>query len=53
MLCRSVHERGCPITLLNVGPTRADDLATLKIEARCGEVRIWGVRVECGMWHVV
>ena len=28
-----------PVAIINVGPTRADDMATLKIEARSGEVR--------------
>jgi NAD-dependent SIR2 family protein deacetylase len=31
-------ERGAPIAIVNIGPTRADDLATLKIEGKCGEV---------------
>jgi len=31
-------ERGIPIAIVNIGPTRADDLASLKIEANCGEV---------------
>jgi NAD-dependent SIR2 family protein deacetylase len=31
-------ERGLPIAIVNIGPTRADDLATLKVEARCGAV---------------
>lgn len=31
-------ERGLPIAIVNIGPTRGDDLATLKIEERCGEV---------------
>ena len=31
-------ERGLPIAIVNIGPTRADDLATLKVEAKCGEV---------------
>jgi len=30
-------ERGIPIAIVNIGPTRADDLATLKIEEKCGE----------------
>ena len=30
-------ERGIPIAIVNVGPTRGDDLATLKIEEKCGE----------------
>src|ERR1051326_5944359 len=29
-------ERGIPIAIVNVGPTRGDALATLKIEAACG-----------------
>ena len=31
-------ERGIPIAIVNIGPTRADELASLKIEERCGEV---------------
>ncbi|HEX9162289.1 MAG TPA: NAD-dependent protein deacetylase [Thermoanaerobaculia bacterium] len=31
-------ERDLPIAILNIGPTRADDLATMKIEANCGDV---------------
>jgi NAD-dependent deacetylase sirtuin 4 len=31
-------EQGVPIAILNIGPTRADDLASLKIEAKCAEV---------------
>ncbi len=30
-------ERSIPIAIVNIGPTRGDDLATLKIEAKCGE----------------
>jgi len=30
-------ERSIPIAIVNIGPTRGDGLATLKIEARCGE----------------
>ena len=37
-------ERGIPIAIVNIGPTRADDLATLKIEGPCGEVLGLGVR---------
>jgi len=29
-------ERGLPIAIVNIGPTRGDELATLKIEASCG-----------------
>jgi NAD-dependent SIR2 family protein deacetylase len=32
---RMAHEAGQPIALLNLGKTRADDLASLKIEADC------------------
>jgi len=35
---RRAAERGVPIAIVNVGPTRADELASLKIEERCGEV---------------
>jgi NAD-dependent SIR2 family protein deacetylase len=31
-------ERGLPIAIVNIGPTRADALAMLKIEENCGEV---------------
>lgn len=31
-------ERGVPIAIVNIGPTRGDALATLKIEANCGDV---------------
>ncbi len=31
-------ERRIPIAIVNIGPTRGDDLASLKIEANCGEV---------------
>jgi NAD-dependent SIR2 family protein deacetylase len=31
-------ERGIPIAIVNVGPTRGDGLATVKVEAKCGEV---------------
>lgn len=37
-------ERGLPIAIVNIGPTRADDLATLKVEAKCGEVLPAAVR---------
>ena len=32
---RRAHEMGKPIAIVNRGATRADDLATLKIEADC------------------
>ena len=39
--CRFVtqaRELGLPIAILNIGATRADKLATLKIEAKAGDV---------------
>ncbi|KAG0615408.1 hypothetical protein M758_5G038800 [Ceratodon purpureus] len=35
---RAAADMGAPIAILNIGPTRADDLAHLKISARSGEV---------------
>ena len=35
---RSAHEAGLPIAIVNRGRTRADDLATLKIDAEAGAV---------------
>jgi NAD-dependent SIR2 family protein deacetylase len=35
---RRAAERGIPLAIVNIGPTRADDLATLKVEGRCGDV---------------
>ena len=35
---KRAHERGTPIAIVNIGPTRADELATIKVEANCGEV---------------
>lgn len=34
---RMAHERGLPVAILNRGRTRADALASLKLEADCGE----------------
>lgn len=34
---RRAHEAGKPIAIVNRGATRADDLATLKVEADCAE----------------
>ena len=31
-------DRGLPIAIVNIGPTRGDDLATIKIEEKCGDV---------------
>lgn len=41
---KRASERGLPITIVNIGPTRADDLATLKIEGKCGEVLTAAIR---------
>ncbi len=30
-------DRGIPIAIVNIGPTRGDELASLKVEATCGE----------------
>ncbi|MEM7430705.1 MAG: NAD-dependent protein deacetylase [Pseudomonadota bacterium] len=35
---RRAHELGTPIAVVNRGKTRADDIATLKVDADCGEV---------------
>ncbi|KAK2079495.1 hypothetical protein QBZ16_001889 [Prototheca wickerhamii] len=37
-LVRAAKARGAPLAILSIGPTRADDLADLKIEARAGDV---------------
>lgn len=41
---RRAAERGLPIAIVNIGPTRGDELATLKIESKCGDVLTAGVR---------
>jgi len=35
---RIARERGLPLAILNRGRTRADDLATLRLEGDCGEI---------------
>jgi NAD-dependent SIR2 family protein deacetylase len=35
---KAAHELGKRIVIINAGTTRADELATLKIEADCGDV---------------
>ena len=35
---RAAWEHRKPIAILNIGPTRADKLATLKLSAVCGDV---------------
>eukprot|EP00250_Pteridium_aquilinum_P009090 c18435_g1_i2 orf=73-1227(+) len=37
-LAKAAHERGIPLGIVNVGSTRADELASLKIECRTGEI---------------
>lgn len=37
-LVRAVHERGGAVASVTAGPTRADDLLSLSVEARVGEV---------------
>ncbi|KAM4613636.1 NAD-dependent protein lipoamidase sirtuin-4, mitochondrial [Polymixia lowei] len=34
----AASDRKIPVAILNIGPTRADHLAELKVSARCGEV---------------
>lgn len=34
----AAKDQGKPVAILNIGPTRADKLADLKIDAKCGEV---------------
>ncbi len=35
---RRAHETGKPIAIINRGKTRADDIATVKVDADCGDV---------------
>ena len=37
-LARAAHQAGKPIAILNVGPTRADELSTLKVGCDAAEV---------------
>ncbi len=39
--CRVAKQLGKPLLIINRGKTRADDLATLKIDEDCGEVLEW------------
>jgi len=41
-------ERGIPIAIVNIGPTRADELAALKIEESCGAVLEAAIESVCG-----
>jgi NAD+-dependent protein deacetylase sirtuin 4 len=50
---RRASERGIPVVIVNLGPTRGDELATLCIDARLGEVlpgfvEALGVRIDDG-----
>lgn len=35
---KRAHERGARIAIVNIGPTRGDELAEVKVEESCGEV---------------
>jgi NAD-dependent SIR2 family protein deacetylase len=35
---RQAFELGKPVVIINQGKTRADDMATLKLEADCAEI---------------
>ena len=35
---RAAAQRGIPIGLINLGPTRGDDMVQVRVDARCGEV---------------
>ena len=37
-LARAAHQAGKPIAILNVGPTRADELSTLRVGCDAAEV---------------
>lgn len=32
------HERGIPVVIVNIGSTRGDPVATIKLAAKCGDV---------------
>lgn len=34
----AAYEAGIPVAIINIGKTRADNLATVKIQAKCSEV---------------
>lgn len=40
------HELGLPVAIVNIGPTRGDHIATVKLSAKCGDVipKLFGVR---------
>ena len=41
---KRAHDRGVPIAIVNIGPTRADDIAAVKVEDECGAVLTDAVR---------
>ncbi|HUJ14519.1 MAG TPA: Sir2 family NAD-dependent protein deacetylase [Thermoanaerobaculia bacterium] len=45
---RRAAERRIPIAIVNIGPTRADHLATLRIDAECGETLRKSIKVISG-----
>jgi NAD-dependent SIR2 family protein deacetylase len=47
---RRAAERGVPIAIVNIGPTRADELATVKVEEKCGAV-LSGLAAAPGATH--
>ena len=38
---RQAHELGMPLLIMNIGPTRADSLADVRLWGRCGEAFDW------------
>jgi NAD-dependent SIR2 family protein deacetylase len=45
---RASREHGIPLAIVNLGRTRADELATLRVQARCGEVLTALAEALCG-----
>lgn len=37
-IAASSHERGQPVVIVNIGRTRGDPVATIKLAAKCGDV---------------
>ena len=38
---RRAHERGLPVAIVTLGPSRGDELASVRVEARAGELLPW------------
>jgi NAD-dependent SIR2 family protein deacetylase len=38
---RRAHERGLPVAIVTLGQSRGDELATVRVEARAGEILPW------------